>query len=315
MEETHTGFFILQWNAQGLHTHGNELEIFINDLMAKPSIICIQETWFTKEKHMEIKSYKCYPKDRKNGQRGGIAIYVEENIYVSHHEIITYEGIETEIQKLKCTINGSKLSVINLYNPCKTFTRETLEMISRNTDENTLICGDFNSHNALWGSNKIDKNGRLIEEFLNEKNLILLNDGEPTRLDPSTGKVSCLDLTFSTPRLATKCTWEATKHNFGSDHFILFTQVGYCGTLIKQEESANKLYVTFKKLTKENMKLIQMSKSPKIFSLTTHRAHTITLFRNYSTPSNYPSPKPKTEKVPAQTKRKTQCRGGTLHVK
>ena len=250
MEETHTGFFILQWNAQGLHTHGNELEIFINDLMAKPSIICIQETWFTKEKHMEIKSYKCYPKDRKNGQRGGIAIYVEENIYVSHHEIITYEGIETEIQKLKCTINGSKLSVINLYNPCKTFTRETLEMISRNTDENTLICGDFNSHNALWGSNKIDKNGRLIEEFLNEKNLILLNDGEPTRLDPSTGKVSCLDLTFSTPRLATKCTWEATKHNFGSDHFILFTQVGYCGTLIKQEESANKLYVTFKKVNK-----------------------------------------------------------------
>ena len=157
------GVNILQWNAQGLHSHGNELEKFLFDLEQKTQVICVQETWFTNE-NFTLNNYECFSKNRNNGQRGGIAIYVQENIFVSSHEHITYDGIETEIQKLTCVINGLNLSIINVYNPCKTFTRKTMEILRKNIDENTIICGDFNSHNVIWGSDKTDKNGRIVED-------------------------------------------------------------------------------------------------------------------------------------------------------
>ena len=34
-----------------------------------------------------------------------------------------------------------------------------------------IIVGDFNSHNTLWGSEKTDPNGKIIENFINEKNI------------------------------------------------------------------------------------------------------------------------------------------------
>ena len=41
---------ILQWNAQSLIAHGNELKNAICDWNEKPDIICIQETWLQPEK-------------------------------------------------------------------------------------------------------------------------------------------------------------------------------------------------------------------------------------------------------------------------
>ena len=96
-----------------------------------------------------------------------------------------------------------------------------MDVIANNIDVNTIICGDFNSHNILWGSENTDKNGRLVEEFLLERNLVLLNDGEGTRIDPHSGKRSCLDLTLISPNLAAKSSWEATTQNLGSDHFVI----------------------------------------------------------------------------------------------
>ena len=52
-----------------------------------------------------------------------------------------------------------------------------------------------------------------------ESNLVLLIDGEGTRIDPHSGKLSCLDLTLISPNLAAKSSWEATTQNLGSDHF------------------------------------------------------------------------------------------------
>ena len=98
-----------------------------------------------------------------------------------------------------------------------------MENVSNN--ENVLIMGDFNAHNVLWGSEKTDKNGEVIEHFLNKNSLIILNNGERTRLDPRTGKTSCLDLSITSPSLACKSTWGVMRSTFGSDHFPISLQV------------------------------------------------------------------------------------------
>jgi len=46
---------------------------------------------------------------------------------------------------------------------------------------------DFNSYSALWGSEKIDARGKQIEKILENDNIILLNNGDPTCLNPVNG--------------------------------------------------------------------------------------------------------------------------------
>ena len=82
-----------------------------------------------------------------------------------------------------------------------------------------IIVGDFNSHNTLWGSEKTDPNGKIIENFINEKNMVLLNDGSGTRMDPKNAKVSVLDLSITSPLLSGRCEWRALQNKFGSDHY------------------------------------------------------------------------------------------------
>ena len=37
-------FILLQWNAQSIIAHGNELKNYIYNLQDKPDIICVQES-------------------------------------------------------------------------------------------------------------------------------------------------------------------------------------------------------------------------------------------------------------------------------
>lgn len=62
--------------------------------------------------------------------------------------------------------------------------------------------GDFNAHNPIWGSRIRDGNGVLIEDFIDKNNLVVLNDGRPTRIQVNSGSLSCIDLTFASGELA-----------------------------------------------------------------------------------------------------------------
>ena len=92
-----------------------------------------------------------------------------------------------------------------------------LEEITKNCSNTIIITGDFNSHNPLWGSAKCDSNGRIIEGFMEKHDLVIMNDGTPTRMDPHSGGLSCLDLTIVSKEIASKLDWTVLG-NFGSDH-------------------------------------------------------------------------------------------------
>lgn len=72
---------------------------------------------------------------------------------------------------------------------------------------NTIICGDFNAHHTDWGSDRTEKKGKNIIKYLTEEQLELLNNETPTRIDPSQGKLSTIDLTIATPSLAVIIQW------------------------------------------------------------------------------------------------------------
>ena len=64
-------------------------------------------------------------------------------------------------------------------------------------------------------------NGRIVEDFIQCNDFILLNDGSHTRLDPHTGQFSSLDLTIVSNELAVIADWHVIDENFGSDHLVI----------------------------------------------------------------------------------------------
>lgn len=111
-------FNILQWNSQSMNAHGPE---FYKELIENknsndaPALICVQESWFTDFNIFSIPDYIPIIKNRGNGGRGGIAIYV--------HKSITYQEMtcppNKEYQRIDIFSLKMVISVINFYNPCK----------------------------------------------------------------------------------------------------------------------------------------------------------------------------------------------------
>lgn len=89
---------------------------------------------------------------------------------------------------------GIELVVINYYNPCRRLELDKLLEVQGQDRCRVIWCGDFNSHNSLWGGGHTDINGQKVETLLDERELVCLNDGRGTRVDVHTGRESVLDL-------------------------------------------------------------------------------------------------------------------------
>lgn len=53
---------------------------------------------------------------------------------------------------------------------------ELLEETKINISSPVLWVGDFNVHNALWRSTATDRNGQVLEDFVDKYDLVVLNN-------------------------------------------------------------------------------------------------------------------------------------------
>lgn len=66
----------------------------------------------------------------------------------------------------------------------------------------------------------------VIEEILDEKELVCLNDGTCTRVHVARGSESAIDLTIATQAIADRCNWEVqSESTVGSDHYPIVVQI------------------------------------------------------------------------------------------
>ncbi|OOZ40505.1 reverse transcriptase domain-containing protein [Solemya elarraichensis gill symbiont] len=185
-----------------------------------PHVICLQETWFQSPQISQIQGY--YPPfycNRPDGQRrGGCAIYTKIGLQAKqiqtsfHHQSVA----------IQVYLGNTDLIILNTYIPEPQIQLDDVSAFLREHQSQFFICGDFNSHHSLWGSSHTDTKGKKLLEFSEEHNLVLLNDGSGTRLGTN-GQLSPLDLTFASPQLAVKCTWEVLPNECNSDHFPIRT--------------------------------------------------------------------------------------------
>ena len=227
---------ILSWNACGLLSH---LDLLINYLATFPDtidIICIQET------HLQfdfngLNGYQGFFKHRLDRRGGGVAIYVKTSIKFQGFVLEDSEGIGVKI-RLR---NNDFLNCFSMYFPPGALM--SFEKLKLNiSGSNNVIVGDFNAKNKLWGSQSTDARGRLIDMFIDEEDLVCINNKCGTRIN-NNGTLSHLDLALISSSLSAKVTFHVSQDSLGSDHFPIILNFSTVSTLPQTPT----FYLNFKK--------------------------------------------------------------------
>ena len=204
---------ILQWNLNGYYNNYNELRLLQHN--NSPQIISLQETHLKENPTNSYiaKNYSFYGK-HSLASKHGVALIVSKNI---PHKIINlisnFDAIAIEIT------SQIPFILINIYiPPTKQFTLQDLNTIIPQTSKPVVITGDFNAWSPLWGSKSYNKRGKIVSEFIESNDLILLNNSQPTHF--STHRTfTNIDITLCSPELYTFSKWHVFDSLHGSDHF------------------------------------------------------------------------------------------------
>ena len=218
----------LQWNCRSIR---NKHDFQINN--AKYDIILLVETWLKEDDSFKLRGFTTVRFDRLKRKGGGIAILIKEGLLFDKI-VLNFTSHSLETGSIVIDTDFGEILITVCYR-CQEFNislREWTSFLNALVQANirhTIVAGDFNAHHPLWGSPKSCSNGNLIVDNLDFDTLVLLNNGNPTRigLSCSGNNYSNLDLTFASPDLALLVSnWDVLEDKWGSDHFPVEFQVG-----------------------------------------------------------------------------------------
>ena len=195
---------------------------YLQEIIVKNEIdiICLQETNLKNTDTIKIKNFTCYNKNRTEclAASGGVAILIKDNIYSTN---ITLNS-NVEAVAVAVTIGTRSLTICNVYLSNRyELTYESLDNLKNQLPPPYVILGDFNSHSTMWGSCKLDNRGKIVEEFIINNDIVLLNDKTHTYFNTYKGTSSAIDLSLCSSALIIDFDWEVLDNLYGSDHYPL----------------------------------------------------------------------------------------------
>ena len=208
-------FSILLSNLRGFRSKQQSLKGILKEV--KPQMVLMNETQLGGKMKVRLEGYTCWTRNRTEQGGGGVATAVAGNIkefclgagegQMNDEYLITrIEKYEPPLNVINCYSEQRLTKVIDLEEKWKRLMKELNTIRARN--EFCLLAGDLNKlvGNDEWGVNgnhpELSAGGKLLRALLANKDWILVNGlgdevvvgGPFTRVDPATGKLSCLDL-------------------------------------------------------------------------------------------------------------------------
>ena len=203
---------ILQWNIRGYRANREELLLLTKDF---PSIVCLQETLVSDDTNMSLSGYS--EPIRKNIKRGN-AVFIKSGILFNEINITSpLEAVAVRVSLQKA------LTICSLYlSPSEPVSKVELLNLTSQLPEPFLIVGDLNGHSVRWGSESTNTQGKVIEDFIDDLNLCILNSGAHTYIDARSGKPFHIDVALIHASLGLDLRWSVHDDLCGSDHFPTF---------------------------------------------------------------------------------------------
>ena len=210
----------LQWNCRAIRPG---LDYLIEHLAQNPvEVVALQSLTTTKIDLPALPGFHYPPyttRDRDAGVR--VATYVALGLHTSRKNLPVQlpPGVHAVASAIT-TSEGQTIDILNCYSPCPTPHFTWLADIP----QGWIVLGDFNRRDASW-EDGFPTTSEVIGRQLQEADMVLLNDGNPTRLPTRPGdRPSALDLTFVSSNLAAATDWRVLGDPMSSDHLpILIT--------------------------------------------------------------------------------------------
>lgn len=206
---------IIQWNVGSIRTKKDYLIFLSNEY--NPDVLFINETWLKAEHSFHLRGYKVIREDRDDGY-GGIASLIKSDTSF-RRVVVNNSYLPNKFQYI--AIQVSNVTLINVYcPPDSNIYPKTWERFVKSFFGQIIILGDLNAHHPDWDTSPTNRSGRTIHSTLDDVNLIVMNDGTPTRFRHSeTSHTSAVDLGLCSPALAQVATWAVLRDPGHSDHF------------------------------------------------------------------------------------------------
>ena len=213
--------FILQWNCRGIKPNYQDLQTVIR--RRNPFIVCLQETKLSSAMTCSIKGYAVFRKDVQSNTiaHGGVLLAV-------HHSLPARPLLlnsPLQATAVRVHLGHREITVCSLYLPPGTTLPVTeLRRLLHELPAPVLVVGDFNAHSTAWGCDHTSSRGRILENFIRDESLCILNTGQHTHFTVPSGQTSALDLSLASPQLAQAFTWSVRDEPLGSDHFPVWIE-------------------------------------------------------------------------------------------
>jgi len=110
-----------------------------------------------------------------------------------------------------------------------------LQILKSNFPDPFIISADSNAHHFSWGSEVVDSRGRLINDWVNNNDINILNSGEPTFLSVG-GTYTHIDLTLCSQALQS-LNWDIESDTYHSDHFPIIVSDPKLGSGSEAQET------------------------------------------------------------------------------
>ena len=170
------------------------------------------------------RNYVCYHSeyDPVRGSHGGCAIYVRYDVA---HSVI---DLQTSLQAVAVQLHlERKYTICSLYlPPSDAITQDQLRNLRHQLPSPFALIGDMNGRHHSWGDIVTNSRGSTLQSFIEEEDLIALNDGEPTHFHIQTGTFSVIDLALFSSDCFMDFSLKVIDDLCGSDHFPLILGVG-----------------------------------------------------------------------------------------
>ena len=208
--------FILQWNCRGIKANYQDLQTIIR--WRNVLVVSLQETKLAPAMPCAIKGYSVFRKDidSQTIAHGGVLLAVHHSL--SARPLLLRSPLQAVAARVH--LHHRELTVCSLYlPPGVALPVAELRQLLLELPAPVLVMGDFNAHSTAWGCGHTGSRGRILESFIDDESLCILNTGQRTHFTMPSGQTSALDLSLASPQLAQLFTWSVHDDPLGSDHF------------------------------------------------------------------------------------------------
>jgi exonuclease III len=221
MDNTSKSNTILQWNIRSLSSNLIDLQILIDQY--SPIAICLQETLLKSTKIINLRQYEHFFKTnvaRDGRPIGGTSILINKIIPHSPISLVS----ELQVVAVRVTLHRT-FTLCSIYlPPSDAIDINDLNSLIAQLPSPIILMGDFNAHSPFWGCDNHDNKGYIIEKFITDNDLFLLNNKSKTYIHPASGTKTAIDLTLCHPMLATDFAWSVIHDPHGSDHLPIIIE-------------------------------------------------------------------------------------------